>query len=116
MDPEAFRQLDRVIHEKGRLAIMSLLAANPELSYTDLRALLQMTDGNLTTHLRTLQEAGYVVVNKSTFKNRPLTTLALSEAGRRAFADYLNVLEKIVQETRAAAGQTEPPNQAGRTA
>ncbi|WCJ59433.1 transcriptional regulator [Fontisphaera persica] len=115
MDPEAFRQLDRVIHEKGRLAIMSLLAANPELSYTDLRALLQMTDGNLTTHLRTLQEAGYVVVNKSTFKNRPLTTLALSEAGRSAFAEYLNVLEKIVQETRAAAGKTNPSDQAGRT-
>lgn len=114
MDPEAFRQLDRVIHEKGRLAIMSLLAANPELSYTDLRAWLQMTDGNLTTHLRTLQEAGYVTVTKGTFKNRPLTTVALSETGRRAFSAYLEVLEKIVQETRAATDKTEPPSQAGR--
>ncbi|MCX8157646.1 MAG: transcriptional regulator [Verrucomicrobiae bacterium] len=110
MDPEAFRHLDRVIHEKGRLAIMSLLAANPELSYTDLRALLQMTDGNLTTHLRTLQEAGYVVMTKSTFNKRPLTTLALSEAGRRAFAEYLNLLEKIVQDSRAATEKTGPPD------
>ena len=116
MDPEAFRQLDRVIHEKGRLAIMSLLAANPELSYTDLRALLQMTDGNLTTHLRTLQEAGYVVMTKSTLRNRPLTTLALSDQGRRAFAEYLDVLERIVQDTRAAAGKTAPPPQAERDA
>lgn len=114
MDPEAFRQLDRVIHEKGRLAIMSLLAAHPELSYTDLRALLQMTDGNLTTHLRTLQEAGYVVMTKSTFKNRPLTTLTLSDAGRRAFADYLNVLEKILHDSRAAAGPGQAPGQVGR--
>ena len=61
MNPEPFLQLDRVIHEKGRLAIMSMLAASPELSFTELRDALDMTDGNLTTHIRTLQEAGYVV-------------------------------------------------------
>ena len=60
MNPEAFLQLDRVIHEKGRLAIMSMLAASPELSFTEMRDSLKMTDGNLTTHIRTLQEAGYV--------------------------------------------------------
>ena len=53
MNPEPFLQIDRVIHEKGRLAIMSMLAASPELSFTDLRDTLSMTDGNVTTHIRT---------------------------------------------------------------
>ena len=74
MNPEPFLQLDRVIHEKGRLAIMSMLAASPELAFTELRDALNMTDGNLTTHIRTLQEAGYLAVSKSYEKNRPLTT------------------------------------------
>ena len=74
MNPEPFLQLDRVIHEKGRLAIMSMLAATPELSFTELRDALNMTDGNLTTHIRTLQEAGYISVTKSFQNNRPLTT------------------------------------------
>ena len=58
MNVEPCLQLDRLIHEKGRLAIVSSLAASPELSFTELRQMLNMTDGNLTTHLRTLQEAG----------------------------------------------------------
>ena len=75
MNPEPFLQLDRVIHEKGRLAIMSMLAATPELSFTELRDALGMTDGNLTTHIRTLQEEGYVSVAKSFQNNRPLTEM-----------------------------------------
>ena len=100
MNPEAFLQLDRVIHEKGRLAIMSMLAASPELSFTELRDALSMTDGNLTTHIRTLQEAGYVAVAKSYQNNRPLTTVSLTVPGRKAFSDYVDLLEKIVQQTR----------------
>jgi DNA-binding MarR family transcriptional regulator len=100
VNPEPFLQLDRVIHEKGRLAIMSMLAASPELSFTELRSALGMTDGNLTTHIRTLQEAGYVAVAKSYQKNRPLTTCSLTAAGRKAFAQYVNLLERIVQQTR----------------
>ncbi len=96
MKPEAFQQLDRVIHEKGRLAIMSSLAATPELSFTELREALGMTDGNLTTHIRTLQEAGYVAVTKSFQNNRPLTTCVLTPAGRKAFAEYIDLLEQIV--------------------
>ena len=65
MNPQSFLQLDRVIHEKGRLAIMSMLAATAELAFTEMRDALGMTDGNLTTHIRTLQEAGYVSVTKS---------------------------------------------------
>ena len=101
MNPEPFLQLDRVIHEKGRLAIMSLLAATPELSFTELRDTLAMTDGNLTTHIRTLQEAGYVSVAKSFQNNRSLTTCSLTAAGKKAFTTYINLLEDIVQQTKA---------------
>ncbi|HOB31602.1 MAG TPA: transcriptional regulator [Verrucomicrobiota bacterium] len=100
MNPEPFLQLDRVIHEKGRLAIMSMLAASPELSFTELRDTLNMTDGNLTTHIRTLQEAGYVAVAKSYQNNRPLTTCSLTPAGRKAFAEYVDLLEQIVRQNR----------------
>jgi DNA-binding MarR family transcriptional regulator len=100
VNPEPFLQLDRVIHEKGRLTIMSLLAASPELSFTEIRDTLGMTDGNLTTHIRTLQEAGYVSVAKSYKKNRPLTTCTLTAQGRKAFAAYINLLEAIVQQTK----------------
>ena len=100
MNPEPFLQIDRVIHEKGRLAIMSMLAASPELSFTELRDALEMTDGNLTTHVRTLQEAGYVSVAKSYQHGRRLTTVAVTAAGRRAFADYVSLLERIVKQAK----------------
>ena len=100
MNPETFLQLDRVIHEKGRLTIMSLLAASPELSFTEMRDTLSMTDGNLTSHIRTLQEAGYVAVSKSYQGNRPLTTCSLTATGQKAFTSYINLLEQIVQQSR----------------
>ena len=100
MNPEPFLQLDRVIHEKGRLALMSMLAASPELSFTEMRDALNMTDGNLTTHIRTLQEAGYVSITKSFQNNRPLTTCSLTAAGKKAFTGYINLLEQIVQQTK----------------
>jgi len=100
MNPEPFLQLDRVIHEKGRLAIMSMLAAATELSFTELRDTLGMTDGNLTTHIRTLQQAGYLGVTKSVQNNRPLTTCSLTAAGRKAFAAHVDLLEQIVRQTR----------------
>ena len=101
MNPEPFLQLDRLIHEKGRLGIMSMLAASPELSFTELRDALGMTDGNLTTHIRTLQESGYVSVTKSFHNNRPLTTCALTAAGKKAFTNYINLLEQIIRQTRS---------------
>lgn len=100
MNPQGFLQLDRIIHEKGRLALMSMLAASPELSFTEMRDTLHMTDGNLTTHIRTLQEAGYVSVTKSFQNNRPLTTCALTPAGKKAFTQYINLLESLVRQTR----------------
>lgn len=100
MNPEPFLQLDRVIHEKGRLAIMSLLAAAPQLSFTEMRDTLGMTDGNITAHVRTLHEAGYISVTKAFQGGRPLTSYALTVDGRKAFGDYINLLEQIVQQTK----------------
>jgi DNA-binding MarR family transcriptional regulator len=100
VNPEPFLQLDRIIHERGRLAIMSMLAASAELSFTVLRDTLEMTDGNLTTHVRTLQEAGYVSIAKSYRNRRPLTTVSLTTAGRQAFAQYVALLERIVDQAR----------------
>jgi len=100
VNPEPFLQLDRVIHEKGRLAIMSMLAATPELSFTEMRDALNMTDGNLTTHIRTLQESGYVSVTKSFQNNRPHTTCSLTPAGQKAFTNYINLLEQIIQQNK----------------
>jgi DNA-binding MarR family transcriptional regulator len=100
VNPEPFLQLDRVIHEKGRLAIMSMLAASPELSFTELRDALGMTDGNLTTHIRTLQEEGFVAVSKSYSNKRPLTTCSLTAGGRKAFTSYIDLLEQIVRQNK----------------
>ncbi len=98
MNPEPYLNLDRVIHEKGRMAIMSLLAATPELSFTEIRDTLDMTDGNLSVHLRTLQEAGYIAVTKTFQDRRPLTTCSLTPSGRGAFARYIELLGQIVQQ------------------
>jgi DNA-binding MarR family transcriptional regulator len=100
VNPEPFIDLDRVIHEQGRRKIMSMLAAAPELSFTELRDTLGMTDGNLTTHIRTLQEAGYLSVTKSFLNNRPLTTCALTAVGKKAFTQYINLLERIIRQNR----------------
>jgi DNA-binding HxlR family transcriptional regulator len=100
VNPTPFLQLDRVIHEKGRLAIMSLLAASAQLSFTEIRDTLSMTDGNLSVHMRTLQEAGYVAVTKSFQNKKPLSTYALTAEGKRAFSSYIDLLEKIVEQAK----------------
>lgn len=100
MNPEPFLKLDRVIHEKGRMAIMSLLAANTELSFTEMKQTLGMTDGNLSVHLRTLQESGYISINKTFQDRKPLTTCSLTNSGRKAFASYIDLLEQIVRQSR----------------
>jgi len=102
VNAKPFLQIDRVIHEKGRLPIMSLLAASTSLSFTEMRDELGMTDGNLSMHIKTLQEAGFVSVTKSYSNQRPLTTCALTPAGRKAFADYIDLLEQIVRQAREA--------------
>ena len=103
MNPQPFLQLDRVIHEKGRLAIMSLLAASPKLAFTEMRDALAMTDGNVTAHVRTLHEAGYISVTKAFQGGRTLTTYSLTQTGRAAFSNYINLLEQIIQQAKSVA-------------
>jgi DNA-binding HxlR family transcriptional regulator len=95
-----FDQLDKTIHEKGRLSIMTLLAGRRSWGFQDLKAELGMSDGNLITHLRKLTEAGYVSEEKDAEHHRPRTTYALTSAGKAAFRQYIDVLEAIVQHTR----------------
>ena len=82
------------------MGIMSMLAAVKSISFTDLRNTLNMSDGNLITHIRTLRKNGYVSTTKSFHDNRPLTTCSLTEDGRNAFAEYVNLLEGIVKQAR----------------
>ena len=91
-----FDKLDKAIHEKGRLAIMTLLAAQASWPFQDLKAELGMSDGNLITHLRTLHRLGFVAVTKEV-RGRPQTSYALTARGRAAFKDYLQLLEQIVK-------------------
>jgi len=100
VNPDPFLKLDRVIHEKGRMAIMALLGANAELSFTEIRDALNMTDGNLSVHIRTLQETGYVAVTKTFRERKPLTTCALTAVGRKAFAQYIELLDQIVRQNK----------------
>ena len=101
MDTEPFIELNKIIHEKGRLAIVSILAASPNLSFTEIKEMLKMTDGNVTAHMRTLKQAGYVAVTKSVSKKRPLTTYSLTEEGHEAFNQYLSHLEAILDLSRS---------------
>ena len=96
-----FDRLDKLIHEKGRLAIMTLLAARPSWPFQDLKAELKMSDGNLITHLRTLHQAGYVAYRKEILI-RPQTRYELTTKGRNAFRNYLNVLDQMVQAAKGA--------------
>ena len=105
---EAFEKLDRVIHERGRLAIMSLLAAVDSLSFTELKEQLKMTDGNLSVHMRTLEETGYVSVSKSFVNRKPRTEYALTAAGRTAFQEYIRTLEEIVRQSQPVEATERP--------
>jgi predicted ArsR family transcriptional regulator len=79
---------------------MSLLAASPQLSFTEIRDTLKMTDGNVRAHLRTLHDAGYVSVTKSMEASRGMTSYALTSTGKKAFTAYLELLEQIVEQTK----------------
>ncbi len=94
-------ELDSVLHGGGRLAIVSVLAAVPSLTFTELRDTLEMTDGNLSVHLQKLEGAGYVAIDKQFVGRRPQTSCRLTPAGRDAFTRYLDHLEAIVRQGRA---------------
>ena len=91
-----FNKLDKAIHEKGRLAIMTLLATRVRWLYQDLKVELRMSDGNLITHLRTLHKLGLVATTKEV-RGRPQTSYSLTAKGRRAFRDYIELLERIIK-------------------
>ncbi len=97
-----FSQLDRVIHEKGRLSIMTLLAARSPRAFQDLKIELHMSDGNLISHLRILTKEGYVREQEGTSpaSGRPCTVYEITRAGSSAFNAYLKVLESIVKAAR----------------
>jgi DNA-binding transcriptional ArsR family regulator len=111
--PFAYDGLDRVIHEKARLGILTSLMANPKgLAFADLKQLCALTDGNLSRHLQVLEEAGLVEIDKTFEGKRPLTMCRVTRAGRQRFVDYLAVLERVVKEAARAAGK--PAVAAGR--
>ncbi len=90
--------IDGVIHERARLSIVSALAVTAELSFGELKSMLGLTDGNLSVHARTLEEAGYIIVDKSFQGRRPHTSMRLTAKGRKAFARYLETLRQIVDQ------------------
>lgn len=93
-------ELDRLIHERMRLGIVSALAVNPSLSFSELKALMRTTDGNLSVHARKLEEAGYVTCTKSFEGRVPKTDYALTAAGKKALERYLDHMEAIIRATR----------------
>lgn len=89
-------KLDDVIHGRVRLGVMAYLADAEVADFTELKTLLDVTQGNLSVHLRKLEEAGYVSIDKSFLDRKPLTRVRMTEAGRLAFATYLDAIAKLV--------------------
>src|SRR3954463_3213299 len=105
----AYDGLERVIHEKARLGIMSSLATHPDgLLFNDLKDLCSLTDGNLSRHLQLLQESKLVEVWKGFKNNRPQTLVRLTDEGKRRFLEYVQELEQVVADALAAPGRAVP--------
>jgi DNA-binding transcriptional ArsR family regulator len=99
----AYDGLDRVMHEKARLGLLTSLVAHPKgLTFADLKRLCGLTDGNLSRHLQVLNEAGLVEILKGYEQNRPQTICKITSSGRRRFLSYLAVLEQIVRDAAEA--------------
>ena len=98
--PAAAAELDRLIHERVRLAIVSALAVNESLTFNDLKQLLNTTDGNLSVHARKLEEAQYVTCNKFFDGRTPKTEYRLTAAGRQALNRYLGHMESVIRAAR----------------
>ncbi len=108
----AYEGLDRVIHERARLSVLTSLIVHPEgLSFGDLKQLCGLTDGNLSRHLQVLHEGGLVDISKGFEQNRPQTSCRITREGRRRYLEYLAVLERVV---RDAASAMEPEAQPAR--
>jgi hypothetical protein len=113
--PFAYEGLDRAIHEKARLGMLTSLIVHPRgLAFSDLKQLCALTDGNLSRHLQVLHDAGLVEIVKGYAGSRPQTQCRLTAAGRQRFLDYLVVLEQVVRDA-AAAEQRAGAGQSGQT-
>jgi len=107
----AYEGLDRVIHERARLSVLTSLIANPKgLTFNDLKQLCSLTDGNLSRHLRVLEQADMVEIVKGHEKNRPLTICRITPAGRKRYLEYLTTLEQVVRDAAKAGGEEKLPD------
>jgi len=96
MDGFDIDAIDEVIHGRVRLGVMAFLSTAEQAEFNDIKRRLQTTDGNLSVHLRKLEEAGYVAVDKSFVGRKPLTRVRLTPEGRTAFVGYLDAMSKLV--------------------
>jgi DNA-binding transcriptional ArsR family regulator len=113
----AYEGLDRVIHERARLSVLTSLVTNPKgLPFNDLKQLCGLTDGNLSRHLSVLERAKMVEINKSIEGNRPLTVCKITASGRRRYLGYLAVLEQVILDGAAAVGAETPDTGGNRPA
>jgi DNA-binding MarR family transcriptional regulator len=100
----AYDGLDRVIHERARLSVLTSLVAHPKgLVFGDLKQMCALTDGNLSRHLQVLDDAGLIEIEKGYDHNRPQTICRITAEGRKRYLDYLKVLEQVVQDAASAA-------------
>lgn len=110
----AYEGLDRVIHERARLSVLTSLITNPRgVSFGDLKQLCSLTDGNLSRHLRVLEEAGIVEISKGMDKNRPLTICRITASGRKRYLEYLETLEQVVRDAARGAKDAEAAGMRG---
>ena len=93
-------EIDALIHERARLGIVSALAVTPEMTFTELKDALSLTDGNLSVHARVLEAAGYLKIDKTFVGRKPRTTMSLTRKGRAAFRRYVEQLQRIVSPER----------------
>jgi len=109
--PYAFSGLDRVFHERGRLAICSALIANPNgLAFTQLQEACDLTDGNLNRHLHALAEIGIVEMRRITGKGRPQTIVRITREGSERFLSYIDELESVVRDVQRARKRKASPS------
>ena len=106
----AYEGLDRVIHEKARLSVLTSLVGHPKgLVFGDLKQMCGLTDGNLSRHLHVLEQAGLIEIEKGYDHNRPQTVCRITAEGRQRYLDYLKVLEQVVRDAANAAKASAPP-------
>ncbi len=114
--PFSYEGLDRAMHEKARLGLLTSLMAHPKgLAFADLKQLCALTDGNLSRHLQVLHDSGLVEIIKGYERNRPHTKCRLTPRGRQRFLDYLTVLERVVRDAAQAVKEEDMPLAGART-